>query len=49
MEECKCNTCKFAVWDYEEYAGGYKRWFFDICMKDLDDPEDCEKYEEIDY
>ena len=43
-----CNTCAYARWDYEEYAGGYRHWFFDGCEKDLEPAEDCEGYEEID-
>ncbi len=40
-----CDDCKYAVWDYEEYYGGVKRWFFDHCFKDLDPDDNCEGYE----
>ena len=43
----KCNNCKYARFDYEEYYGGYKRWFFDGCVKDLEDDDgECEGYED---
>lgn len=42
-----CNTCVFAQWDYEEYYGGAKRWYFDECSIGLDgNGEDCEGYKE---
>lgn len=43
----KCDTCAYSKWDYEEYEGGYRRWFFDGCEKDLEDGQDeCEGYED---
>jgi hypothetical protein len=49
MFDRTCNDCKYAVWDYEEYEGGARRWFFDCCLKDLDGADDdCEGYDEID-
>jgi hypothetical protein len=45
--DCPCNTCGYALWDYEEYYGGAKRWFYDGCGKDLEPEEgECEGYEE---
>lgn len=43
-----CNTCIYSHWDYESYSGGAKRWFWDGCAKDHEDPEedDCEDWEE---
>ena len=44
--DSKCNTCAYARWDYEEYYGGFKRWFFDRCEYDLEEGrEACKKYE----
>ena len=43
-----CNTCIYSHWDYEAYIGGAKRWFWDGCARDHEDPEeeDCEDWEE---
>lgn len=43
-----CNTCIYSHWDYESYPGGAKRWFWDGCARDHEDPEDedCEDWEE---
>ena len=48
-----CRGCKHAIWDYEEYFGGMKRWFVESCKKDLDEfygdeDNDCEEYAEVD-
>lgn len=49
----KCETCKYAEWDYFEYYGTtQKNWFVEDCEKCNDiDTEDCEDYEEreVDY
>lgn len=45
--DCPCNTCAWALWDYEEFYGGGKQWFFVDCEKGCDVPmpgEDCEGY-----
>lgn len=44
--EMPCNTCGYAKWDYEEYYGGAKRWFFDGCMRDLEPDTECDEYKE---
>ena len=43
-----CNRCKYAEFDYEEYYGGYRKYFVCGCLKDLDYFEDneCEEYAE---
>jgi hypothetical protein len=43
-----CQTCKYAVWDYETYYGGDRQYFIEGCKKALDEPEgdECEEYEE---
>lgn len=47
MYSCICSTCVFAQWDYEEYYGGAKRWYFDGCSIGLEkNGEDCEGYKE---
>ena len=44
----RCEHCRFAKWDYEEYSNTPdKAWFVCGCIKDLDtDGIDCEGYEE---
>ena len=46
----RCEHCRFAKWDYEEYYNSPdKAWFVCGCIKDLDceeDGTDCEGYEE---
>ncbi len=33
----RCEECKHAIWDYEEYYGTtQKQWFVERCKKDLD-------------
>lgn len=40
----KCDTCKYALWDYEEYYGTTRREYFIAgCKKDMDGT-DCEEY-----
>lgn len=48
MPEYRCCSCKYAENDYEEYYGGYKRYFICGCMKDEEPDEfnECEEYEE---
>ena len=43
-----CQTCKYAVWDYETYYDGSRQYFIEGCKKALDEPEgdECEEYEE---
>lgn len=47
-----CQTCKYAVWDYETYYGEnqkyFRQYFIEGCKKALDEPEgdECEEYEE---
>ena len=41
----RCASCKYALWDYEEYYGGKRRYFVDDC-KWGETPETCEQYEE---
>ena len=43
-----CERCKYAEFDYEEYYGGYRKYFVCGCRKDLDYFEDneCEEYSE---
>lgn len=45
----KCNSCKYAIMDYETYYGTTrKEWFATECTKDMDmDESDCEEYEEV--
>ena len=44
----RCEDCKYAVWDYEEYYGGAKRWFVDDCKKcNSDDDGECDDFEEV--
>lgn len=45
----RCEMCKHAVLDYEEYYGTtLKEWFVERCGKDLDmDADDCEDFERI--
>ena len=48
----KCETCKYATTDYEDYYGGGREYFVEGCEKCNDiDTEDCEDYEEreVDY
>ena len=40
-----CRTCVHATWDFEEYYGGYRRYFVDGCLKDRY-PDECNDYEE---
>ena len=40
-----CRSCKYALWDYEEYYGGKRRYFVDDC-KWNETTETCEQYEE---
>ena len=47
----RCEDCRFAEWDYEEYYNSPdKACFVCGCIKDLDceeeDGADCEEYEE---
>ena len=46
--EKNCGDCLYAVWDYEEYYGGSRRWFVVGCRKGLDEPDrnGCEDWEE---
>lgn len=48
LEKWKCTDCRYAETDYEEYYGGYKRYFICGCMKDWEPDKDgeCEKYRE---
>ena len=43
-----CNRCKYAETDYEEYYGGYRKYFVCGCLKNLNYFEDneCEEYSE---
>ena len=47
-----CQTCKYAVWDYETYYSEdreyFREYFIEGCKKALDEPEgdECEEYEE---
>ena len=45
----RCDECKHAILDYEEYYGTtLKEWFVDRCEKDLDmDADECEDFEEV--
>lgn len=41
----ECETCKYALFDYEEYYGTTaKEWFVCGCEKG-NDPDECEEYE----
>lgn len=42
----KCDTCKYALWDYEEYYGTNRREYFIAGCKKGMDGTDCEEYEE---
>lgn len=43
-----CETCAYALWDYEEYSGTTQRqWFVCGCKKDLDENE-CDLMEDDD-
>ena len=42
----QCETCRFAIMDYEEYYGGARQYFVSGCEKDLEPDEECEGYEE---
>ena len=44
-----CGTCKYAIFDYEEYYGTTaKNWFVTGCKldRDTEDDEECESYSE---
>ena len=42
-----CNTCRFALWDYEEYYNTTdKQWFVEGCKKDMPDADCCPEFEE---
>lgn len=45
----RCDLCKHAILDYEEYYGTtLKEWFVERCGKDLDmEVDDCEGFEEV--
>lgn len=47
----KCEDCKYATWDYEEYYGGKRQYFVDGCKKDLDNKngtcEEAKREEEV--
>ena len=46
----RCQTCKYAVWDYETYYGTTaKQWFITDCKKTMEPVDDCEEYEEERY
>jgi len=43
-----CGSCRFAVWNYEEFSNSAEKWWFvSGCQKDLEDTEgdNCEGYE----
>lgn len=43
----KCEGCRNALIDYEEYYGGARRYFICGCDKDVEpDGDDCEEYSE---
>lgn len=39
MPEYRCCSCRYAENDYEEYYGGYKRYFICGCMKNEEPDE----------
>lgn len=42
-----CNTCRFALWDYEEYYNTtYKQWFVEGCKKGMQDADCCSEFDE---
>ena len=45
-EPCeKCQTCKYAVWDYETYYGTTaKQWFITDCKKNMKPVDTCNGY-----
>ena len=47
----KCDSCKYAIKDYETYYGTTrKEWFVTGCKRGMigeEEPEECEEYEEV--
>lgn len=42
-----CGSCTYAIWDYDSFEGGAKKWFLVGCEKALDEPDgDCDEYKE---
>ena len=44
--ECRCDDCKYAKYDYEEYYGGGKQYFICGCKKDgdVENSDECPEY-----
>ena len=45
-----CRYCKYADWDYDDFffGGPVRQWFLVGCRKEVEDPDSCEGYEELD-
>jgi hypothetical protein len=39
-----CSDCAYAIWDYEEYYGGAKDYYFVACARDREPEDDCPEY-----
>ena len=46
----ECGHCKHAEWDYDDFnfGGPVRQWFLAGCRKEVEDPDSCEGYEELD-